>query len=839
MSWVAGLAERRGVKFHFDPTQLDGILVEADAIKLKQIFLNLMTNAVKYNQQDGSVSIICSRPVKGLVRIGIKDTGPGISQDRLNQLFQPFNRLGAEFSEVEGTGIGLVITQKLITLMKGQLEVESTPGEGSIFWVELQSLQLADSKDSNLYIVPKKHTRASALVMAVNPKILVAEDNPINQELLATQMKALGYDADYAVNGSEALKLWEAKDYDLLITDIRMPVMDGFELIRRVRSKEANNGGQEKPIIAITANAMDQDKRRCFDAGVNDVMTKPVDLEDLRISLGRWSPQYDVANGGIQKDKLNRVTAAGEVVDLSVLRNSVGDKPEIHQRLLNSYINVLPQSLDDIQIAHAWRNHELLNEYVHKLKSSSRSIGAVQLSAICRVIELACMENRWDDIESSMPRLKEAALQVEAFVEVFSGGVMVETAETAWAVSSEIEDEITDIDLSVLVVDDDYITHKVTTILLNDLGIHNVHTALSGPHGLEIIGEQDDDIDVVICDLNMPEMDGVEFTRQLAERNYAGSLILISGEDIRILKTVEKLAIEHDLHVLGVMEKPPTQVKLSEMLRLLDQIKSEKSLILTDAITVQDLSNAIKEGEMDIYFQPKVDVRNRQVVGVEALVRWNHPTEGILHPNTFVSLAEDNDLICELTMSVCQQALEHAVRLKQEGFNLNMGINISVDALNDLGWPDKIEAQIKASGLQPSSITFEITESRLMENISVALDILSRLSLKRFNLSIDDFGTGYSSMEQLQRIPFSELKIDRAFVRGASEDSAARAILESNQILAKKLNMTIVAEGVETQDDWNLVTELGCDQVQGFFVARPMPIDELCIWLRNWRMPDC
>ena len=94
-------------------------------------------------------------------------------------------------------------------------------------------------------------------------------------------------------------------------------------------------------------------------------------------------------------------------------------------------------------------------------------------------------------------------------------------------------------------------------------------------------------------------------------------------------------------------------------------------------------------------------------------------------------------------------------------------------------------------------------------------------------------------MEQLQRIPFSELKIDRAFVRGASEDPAARAILESNQLLAKKLNMTIVAEGVETQEDWNLVTELGCDQVQGFFVARPMPIDELCVWLRSWRMPDC
>jgi EAL domain-containing protein (putative c-di-GMP-specific phosphodiesterase class I) len=286
------------------------------------------------------------------------------------------------------------------------------------------------------------------------------------------------------------------------------------------------------------------------------------------------------------------------------------------------------------------------------------------------------------------------------------------------------------------------------------------------------------------------------------------------------------------------MEKPVTQVKLSELLRTLDQIKSEKSLIMSNALTVQDLSEAISQDKMVTYFQPKVDISTQRVVGLEALVRWEHPTEGILHPNTFVPMAENNGLIFELTMSVCQQVLAHAVRLQKEGFDLNIGINISVDALNDLDWPDKIEAETRNAGLQPSSITFEITESRLMENISVALDILNRLSLKRFNLSIDDFGTGYSSMEQLQRIPFSELKMDRAFVRGASEDSSARAILESNHMLAKKLNMSIVAEGVETQEDWDLVTELGCDQAQGYFIARPMPIDDLCVWLRSWRMPE-
>ena len=169
------------------------------------------------------------------------------------------------------------------------------------------------------------------------------------------------------------------------------------------------------------------------------------------------------------------------------------------------------------------------------------------------------------------------------------------------------------------------------------------------------------------------------------------------------------------------------------------------------------------------------------------------------------------------------------------GIEINIAINISVDVLNDLSWPDIIARQIKDAKLQPSLITFEITESRLMEHISVALDILSRLSLKRFNLSIDDFGTGYSSMEQLQRIPFSELKIDRAFVNGANKDTSARAILESSILLANKLGMKVVAEGVENQEDWDLLKSLNADEVQGYFISRPIPFEQFVIWLKKWR----
>ena len=169
--------------------------------------------------------------------------------------------------------------------------------------------------------------------------------------------------------------------------------------------------------------------------------------------------------------------------------------------------------------------------------------------------------------------------------------------------------------------------HRVTTVMLNDLGVSGVINAMSGPAALDLLQAQGDAIDVIICDLNMPEMDGVEFIRHLVRQEYSGSLILTSGEDMRILKTVEKLAIEHDLHVLGVLEKPVVPVKLGELLDSLDQVRQEGTIMQFDAVSLPELENAIKNGELDTYFQPKIDILSGRVVGIEALARWNLPTK--------------------------------------------------------------------------------------------------------------------------------------------------------------------------------------------------------------------
>ena len=831
--WVRPLADEREIDILFDAGDFERLSVLGDSIRLKQVFLNLLNNAVKYNRDGGRVEVLLERRDGGSMHIGVRDTGRGISSEKLEELFQPFNRLGAEFSTIEGTGIGLVISRQLLDLMQGSLEIDSEPGVGSTFWVELQEADATAPREEIEQLPDLARSEYGPDDGA--PLILVAEDNRINQELIAAQLEVLGYRADFAEDGIEALSQRQERDYGALLTDIRMPRMDGYELVREIRRQDE---GQERrlPVIAITANALEADVDRCFEAGVDDVIPKPVELEHLRRALQKWAPSAARGEAPAKK-RVDLATGDDEAVDLSVLVQSIGEKPELHRQLLRDYRDELERELENIQQAFAWKNSEQLAEYTHKLKSSSRSLGVKALGDACESLEAKARNADWDRIESLMPKLRAEAGRAAAFIRDFLG----ESEGRAEAPQfheivldlPEDEEDITQFSISLMIVDDDYIMHRVATLMLNDLGISSVYNAMSGAAALEMLDSARRPIDVVICDLNMPGMDGVEFIRHLAKSDYEGSIILTSGEDIRILKTVEKLAIEHDLHVLGVLEKPVTPTKLGELLDSLDQIRQEGTMLMSEPFNVADLASAIDNGEMDTYFQPKVDIHSGEVVGVEALVRWNHPDFGVIRPSAFVPLAEDHGLIGGLTDKVCDRALEYAARLKSMGHGLNVAINISVDALTNLEWPDRMSRKIEESGLDAASISLEITESRLMGHLSVALDILSRLSLRRFNLSIDDFGTGYSSMEQLQRIPFAEFKIDRAFVHGAAREASARAILESSVLLAKKLDMKVVAEGVEDQEDWDLVAEVGCDQVQGYFVSRPLPFERLCRWLEE------
>ena len=344
------------------------------------------------------------------------------------------------------------------------------------------------------------------------------------------------------------------------------------------------------------------------------------------------------------------------------------------------------------------------------------------------------------------------------------------------------------------------------------------------------------DMDVVVLDLMMPGTDGIEIIRFLAECGSNSSIILISGYNAGVLHSAQELASEHGLHVIGTLTKPIRYVELEQLLETAPALitarrKSDPGLFEKPGI--DEFIEALENGQIIPHYQPQLDFASRALIGVEALVRWEHPRWGVLPAGLVLDLAQEADLLGELTTSVLNQSLIQCRKWQDAGLKTLVAINMSADIFKDLQIPKMLEDELYKHRLDPSQIILEVTESALMQELVKSLDTLTRLRMKGIALSIDDFGTGYSSLVQLHRIPFSEMKIDRSFVINALSDEEALAIVKITIMLGHELGMKVVAEGIENQRTWDLLLSLGCDAAQGYYIAKPMPGDELLMWARS------
>jgi len=389
--------------------------------------------------------------------------------------------------------------------------------------------------------------------------------------------------------------------------------------------------------------------------------------------------------------------------------------------------------------------------------------------------------------------------------------------------------------IKILVLDDEPFMHKLLARMLANLGHTQVSTCDNGHAALELIDSPNDSPNLILLDLNMPEMDGLEFVRRLVERHYSGSLILVSGEDERMQQAAEKLAQAHQITVLGHLHKPASPEGLAELIGKWMPPPQEEPRAARKIYDAGELRAAIANGELVNYYQPKVDIATGRVVGVEVLVRWRHPVDGLVFPDQFIGVAEDHGLIDDLTRVVLTGALAQSKLWQDAGLMLQVAVNLSMDNLGSLDFLDEVVGFATKAGVPPQMVELEVTESRLMEDLRTPLEILSRLRLKRFRLSIDDFGIGNSSLAQLRDLPFDELKIDQSFVHGAGNNEKLRAMFDSSLGLAKQLGMNVVAEGVEDQADWDFVRKTACDIAQGYFIARPMPAADLPGWMQSWQ----
>lgn len=388
-----------------------------------------------------------------------------------------------------------------------------------------------------------------------------------------------------------------------------------------------------------------------------------------------------------------------------------------------------------------------------------------------------------------------------------------------------------------MVVDDHSFQRGVVINMLRAQGFGRIREAANGRQALAVLEDADaGPVDVVLCDLEMPEMDGIEFLRILSDARLARSVVILSGREPEILRSVETMLQGSGLGVLGCLKKPVSIEALGALLSGRNTTMPRTPDPGASAPFLQtDLERALVGDEITAEFQPRVRLADGALMGVEALARWRRPAGGPVPPAAFVPALVRAQLLAALTDRMLQQTCR-ALRMWDAGaLHLTASVNVSMATMSDVGVTDRFVARVRDHQLDPQRITFEVTETEVMADVPSVLNVMARLRLKGFRLAIDDFGTGYSSLSQLNAIPFTELKIDQSFVRGCEGSKRLRDIVESSIDLGQRLGIQTVAEGVETEAEWAFLRDAGCQEAQGFVIAPAMMPAELPGWAKQWR----
>lgn len=370
---------------------------------------------------------------------------------------------------------------------------------------------------------------------------------------------------------------------------------------------------------------------------------------------------------------------------------------------------------------------------------------------------------------------------------------------------------------SLLIVEDHPFQHLYLQNLFNALGVFDLEFARDGEEALRRLKIRE--FDLVLTDLLMPGMDGVQFIQGLAAQNTRPALAIMSAASRRMLMGASLVASNLQVKVIGLISKPVNSATLRCLLEQLHALRNDVPVAAHADIDRQSLLHALDKAELQAWFQPKKALDNGRIVAAEALVRWVHPEHGMLLPGLFLPALIAHDLEEHLLWRMLEQTIAAQTIWQQQGYNIPVSVNLPTHLLNSHDLPDRIfEFVLMHSGL-PAQICFELMECSVPDDISNFYAGACRLRIKGFGLSQDDFGKGYSSYMNLVSVPFTELKIDRALVKGCDSNAELAQALTSIVTLGRQLGLTVVAEGVETAQELALLRKIDCTQVQGFLIS--------------------
>ena len=386
---------------------------------------------------------------------------------------------------------------------------------------------------------------------------------------------------------------------------------------------------------------------------------------------------------------------------------------------------------------------------------------------------------------------------------------------------------------SILVIDDDPTQVAILHAYFKSLKVEEVKGTTNAAEGLAYINSKNNEIDLIVSDLQMPEMDGLEFLRHLSSLKFKGKLALISGVKSDLLNHAARLAKMHSLNLIGQVAKPVTKSALDNLFLKGDHSNNVQKQSEKYFITQNDITKAMKNDEVEPYFQPKIDVQTGKVIGAEALVRWMRPGIGFISPEVLINFAEANGRIEELTFYLFNKTLVSAVEFLKLYPAQIFATNLSPGMARNLSLPDQLLERIKKHNLRPENFSFEVTENNVLHLDAVTLEVLSRLRILDFEVAIDDFGTGSSNIQTLRDFPYSELKIDRSFVSNATSNVFSEETVRAAVSLAHERGMKIVAEGVENFETFDFIKSQGIEFAQGYLFSEALSHHEYLAFMER------
>jgi diguanylate cyclase (GGDEF)-like protein len=682
--------------------------------------------------------------------------------------------------------------------------------------------------------------------------VLVADDDPVMRLLMLEMLGQVGLDAVEAEDGLQAVALFQSMSPDLILMDVDMPNMDGFKACREIRHIET---GTAVPIIMVTGGDDIEAVTKAYEVGATDFVSKPINwpilghrvLYVLRASDAivrlRIADAHNRAVLAAIPDTFFRLSKEGYYLDYEQGHDAAASLPADH--CAGKHISeVLPveiaeRILEQVQVV-------LESHDIRSVDYELSRFGAVQHFE-ARLVATGPNEVLGLVRDISERKRTEEQIRRLAYCDSLTGipnrQAFLETLERELHRS-----KVGNKKFAVLFMDLDAFKR------INDTLGHNV-----GDHLLKIVSERlretirpSDLVSRGDQSHNLARLGGDEFTILIPDLDRVDNAMNVAH---RVKDAMRRpfLIDGHEIFVtasIGISLFPEDGDDCDSLLKYADTAMyhakncgKNNAKLYSSSLTMQIMSHvklevglrkALKNEELYLLYQPQIDVRSSEIVGVEALVRWRHPERGIISPTEFIPLAEETGLIVPIGEWVLRTACIQARQWqKATQRSLRMAVNLSAKQFKDENLTQIVVSALSDTGLDPRLLELELTEGTLMDDARATMATLEQLRAIGVFLSIDDFGTGYSSMNYLKRFDVRALKIDKSFICGLPQDSENAAITRAIIAMAHGLKMIVVAEGVETDEQLVLLEEYGCDLVQGYYLGHPSPQDAITQMLQK------